>query len=790
MLSASVRKSVTDLTRRKTRAVFTVATLAIAVASLGILALPPLTDRALQREVRTTRLSDLSVSMRPLVLDPARLAALARLPNVAAVEPRSFFDTKVYVGDRRAAALVVGIEDFARQRVDVVQLVSGSMPGRTSVLSEVQNRRQGRYDARPGDVARIVAADGSVRRVRIGGEGRNLSAGQTVISDGTIVLYATPETVTALSGVSGFGSLAFRLHDTHPRAVAATLAGVRRLLATTPGFSGFTQLPVVRAAGDWPGKKALSQFTRLLSIITILALLSALVLISNTMSALVGEQTHEIGAMKAMGGRRRQIAGIYLRTALLLGTLGTLAGVLLGIALADALVHFFGSRFFAVDTGFAVDVPILLTSLAVGVLAPPLAALPAIRRGVRATVREAIQATGSSIEGCGVVDRALRQVRVLPTNAQIGLRAIARRKRRTVATAVQIGFAVGTLLAVLGLGAAAAAASRSSWEEHGEDISVWSSSDRPLDAQAGRLILSVPDVAAVEPVLKNEVRLGGDRAFLWGLELHSSFHHHVIRGRWYTAAEQRSAAHIAVIERDLARIAGISVGDRVHVSTANGPAEFRVVGIAANLQENGTVLFVPITTLRAVIGTADGYDYSIMTASKSHALIDRTTVRVESVLTAHGYQPATEVTYVSTRDEVATNQTLTTTITVLGLLIVAMSVMGLVSTMTMSVIERRREIGILRSVGARARDVRHIFAAEALALAMLGWLIGVPIGYGLDRLLIWLVKDSLHIEITLQFPPWNVPLALGGTLLLALGLVLVPLRRAVRLRPGDALRGA
>ena len=138
----------------------------------------------------------------------------------------------------------------------------------------------------------------------------------------------------------------------------------------------------------------------------------------------------------------------------------------------------------------------------------------------------------------------------------------------------------------------------------------------------------------------------------------------------------------------------------------------------------------------------------------------------------------------------ATNQTLTTTITVLGLLIVAISVVGLASTMTMSVIERRREIGILRSVGAGARDVRRIFAAEALALATLGWLLGVPIGYALDRLLIWLVKDSLHIEIAPRFPPWNVPLVLAGTLLLALVLVLLPLRRAVRLRPGDALRSA
>lgn len=202
------------------------------------------------------------------------------------------------------------------------------------------------------------------------------------------------------------------------------------------------------------------------------------------------------------------------------------------------------------------------------------------------------------------------------------------------------------------------------------------------------------------------------------------------------------------------------------------------------------MLFVPVTTLRSVLGSADGYDYSIRTSSREPEAIDSTTTRVEDMLTAHGYQPATEVTYVAKRSEVARNRTLTTTIAVLGFLIVAISVMGLVSAMTMSVLERTREIGILRAVGARARDLRRIFTVEALALALLGWSLGVPLGYALDRLLVWLVKESLQIEIEFAFPPWNVPLALAGTTLLTLVLVLLPLRRAVRLRPGDALRHA
>jgi putative ABC transport system permease protein len=140
------------------------------------------------------------------------------------------------------------------------------------------------------------------------------------------------------------------------------------------------------------------------------ALLSALVLISNTMTTLVAEQTSEIGIMKAVGGRRRQIAAVYLKTALLLGGLGTVGGIVLGAVLAYVLTRFFGSTFFAVGVGFGIDWPIVGISALAGLLGPPLAALPAIRRAVRVPVRDALEATGSAVGGQDAGDRLLRRV--------------------------------------------------------------------------------------------------------------------------------------------------------------------------------------------------------------------------------------------------------------------------------------------------------------------------------------------------------------------------------------------
>ena len=79
----ALRKSITDLTRRRSRTVFAVATLALAVASIGFFAMPALMDRSMQAEVASGKLADLTVSTRPLVLDDARLGgARARCPNV------------------------------------------------------------------------------------------------------------------------------------------------------------------------------------------------------------------------------------------------------------------------------------------------------------------------------------------------------------------------------------------------------------------------------------------------------------------------------------------------------------------------------------------------------------------------------------------------------------------------------------------------------------------------------------------------------------------------------------
>ncbi len=138
------------------------------------------------------------------------------------------------------------------------------------------------------------------------------------------------------------------------------------------------------------------------------------------------------------------------------------------------LARYFGSTFFAVGVGFGVDWRILLVERA---RRPARAAAggAARRSGARSRVpvREALEASGSAVGGQDAGDRLLRRVRFLPRTAQIGLRNVGRRRRRSIATGARDRASrSGPCSRVLGFAAGVSNASRTSWGDHGEDVKI------------------------------------------------------------------------------------------------------------------------------------------------------------------------------------------------------------------------------------------------------------------------------------------------------------------------------
>jgi putative ABC transport system permease protein len=184
-------------------------------------------------------------------------------------------------------------------------VTAGSAPGLGAVLTDVPNAADGRGVGGTGSSVRLIAGSGRVVSVPISGRGRNLTGAQIVAADGFVTLYATARTVAALSGTAGYTRLAFRLRNPSATAAHQTVATIRQYLQTVPGFTGFSDLPEIRAPGDWPGKSSFSNITSILYVVTLLGFVGALVLLSSTMSTLIGEQTQEIATMKAIGDSQR-----------------------------------------------------------------------------------------------------------------------------------------------------------------------------------------------------------------------------------------------------------------------------------------------------------------------------------------------------------------------------------------------------------------------------------------------------------------------------------------------------
>jgi len=111
----------------------------------------------------------------------------------------------------------------------------------------------------------------------------------------------------------------------------------------------------------------------------------------------------------------------------------------------------------------------------------------------------------------------------------------------------------------------------------------------------------------------------------------------------------------------------------------------------------------------------------------------------------------------------------------------------------MAILERRREIGILKALGAGDRDIRQLFLAEAGAMGLLGGVLGVALGWAIGRAIhfgttIYLRRHEMTGENVWSVPWWLVVGAVGFALLVSLAAGIYPAARAARLNPVEALR--
>jgi putative ABC transport system permease protein len=130
---------------------------------------------------------------------------------------------------------------------------------------------------------------------------------------------------------------------------------------------------------------------------------------------------------------------------------------------------------------------------------------------------------------------------------------------------------------------------------------------------------------------------------------------------------------------------------------------------------------------------------------------------------------------------------------IFGSLALVVASLGIVNTLVMAILERRREIGVLKALGAADRDVQRLFFAEAAAMGLLGGVLGVAIGWLIARALnfgtdIYLARQQLPSVAVAAVPWWMVAFAILFSILVSLAAGIYPASRAAKLNPVEALR--
>jgi putative ABC transport system permease protein len=786
VISARGRRSLRELTRRRGRSILTIITIAVAVAGVWLFAIPATVRSTLERRVHDDAMHTVRLAPNAVDLTSDQLAELRSVGNVAALDTRTLARAEIREDGRIAGVILIGVDDFGDQEVNIVSVDEGALPDRAgSVVTDEENARTGRFRGRVGEGVEIRSANGAWETFEITGRGGTLRYSSEVADDAP-VLYLASSDVQRLMRYPADNSIDVVAVDPAPEAVDAMVADLRsRLAAEVPDLAYWDVLEVWRA-GTWPGSDDFGNFVVVFYVLAAVALVAALTLIFTTMNTAVREQTREIGVMKAVGGTPRAIASGFLGTALVFGAIGTLIGSVVGIPFSNWLMAFMSSRFGGARVGWQFSGPTLLLSLAVGLGGTALASLPAVRRASRITVRQAIEDHGVVASyGTRPVDRVTAHLPLVSRRNRMGIRNATRRFGRTIATAVPIALAVATMLGFGAVLITAVDEDLRTFDLEGGDLILW---DRApgLDDRAGELIATVPEVEFAHPMTYSSVELDGEK-YVWGLPARSTYEPELIAGRWFTDEEDRDAAHVVVVGEATANQVGLDVGESVTVETRQGPLELKVIGIDGQLVNNGQGLFMPFRTVLAYEGRTTG-NWWVRTVDRKPATVDAAAAGIHAVLQSNGYQLESSPRYIDRAQNEAENRLIVTVVMAMGLPIVAIGMIGLVSATANNVVDRTREIGVLRSIGARRRDLRAMFRTEGLVIAVLGWLIGIPIGYFLARLILWVFERKFDASFTFRFPLWPIGVALAATAVVTLLVIRFPLRRALRMSAGTALR--
>jgi putative ABC transport system permease protein len=385
---------------------------------------------------------------------------------------------------------------------------------------------------------------------------------------------------------------------------------------------------------------------------------------------------------------------------------------------------------------------------------PLLAALIPVIGGARITPHQAISNYGlGSAFGRGSLDRLITRVRRLPRPLALSLRNTFRRKARITLTLITLVLGGVMFMVVMSVGTSMSNTIEVLIGDFGFDVLVVF--DRPH--RAARLMEATHSVDGVARAEVWDVRLGsvelknGEeiQGQLWGVPDNSQmFNPRIVSGRALLPDDGRAI----LLNSKIANDHDITVGDTVTLTVSEEELTWTVVGLVLNVNNLQRDNFVPFDSLAREIGNANRGAF-VMMATQEHDFDthERIIRDLRAVYEAERLKPVFFQSGGELRQQTkAQFDTITYLMLAMAVLAAIVGGVGLMTTMSINVVERSREIGVMRAIGATSAAILGVFIAEGVLVGVLSWLLAAPLSYPGARVFSGIIGSTLF-ELPLDF---------------------------------------
>jgi putative ABC transport system permease protein len=697
-------------------------------------------------------------------LDAPALARLTLPPGWAGLRARRELAVQLQVEGVWRRGLLVAVNDFEQQALGRLQPVQGDWPPRAGGLW-IEQSSLAFSGAQLGQPV-TVAGPGSLT-LPLRGVLRDVALAPGWMEH-LVYAFASPDTLAGLGAAPGFDQLQLRLRDAQ-----ADRAQVRQAAEALRQQLQAQGLAVRKLDVPEPNQHVhAAQMDSLLMTQGAFALLALGVcgfLVLNLVAAQLAGQTRQIGVMKALGAAPRQLAALYLGQALALGAAACALALPLSIALARPYAGLKAELLNLPLDGVALPLWAPALQLLLGLLLPPLAAALPVRQACTQAVGAALRSAAPPAPA-GLAARS-RDSR-LPRPLLLALGNALRRRQRTGLTVLSLALAAAVLMGAANLRRAVQGSVDQLFAAQHFQLSLRLSQPAPA-APLEALAQGVAGVQAAEAWRSRELRGPAQEPLrVLGLRPGGLLQPLALQGRWLRPGDTGLVVNRALQRQQPA----LQVGAELQLDGRS----WRVLGLVDTGPQ--ALAYTDRATLDALAGNREASLLAVALRPGSAALQLDTVQRLRDALQAAEAPVASSQMQAETRRVVEDHLLMVVEfLAAMGWLMAAVGGLGLASTLGLAVLERGREIGVLRALGARSRDLFAMVQAEGLLMAAAAWLLALPLSVAASAVL---GQAFGRVMFAVPLSPWPVlPQALAtglGMLLLAALAGLGAARQAVR----------